>query len=71
MATIYRCDFCRRIFESSKALQSIVLPTLDYISKRFDSSETKDCCVECMKKIRATIKDIESAANAESATNAQ
>ena len=66
MATIYRCDLCKKIFDRSKDLRSITLPHMNYHGNAFTDEEAgfdKDVCSHCATKLHAKVKEIQDAAN--------
>lgn len=70
MATIYRCDVCKKIFEKDSEIKRISVPDVDYHERRLIDSQTeKDACVTCVKEVRETLKRIEGRSNVREATD--
>jgi hypothetical protein len=65
MATVYQCDYCKKIYE--KRLRSIELPFTDQWGGYTDETDgyTRDICSICVKKVKETLTSIEELAKTE------
>jgi hypothetical protein len=66
VATLYRCDGCRDIFEDRDALEKIRLPYLKTYNDKFDEKGgyEREVCMKCARTLTNTFNSLKDKVNA-------